>query len=197
MLLVHGFAGGITTYYVLKAKKHLRFSDFQMHVLWFLGVLGGIFPDFDIVFAVLDPTVEHRRLITHSTIPYALLFVLINLICYFGKELQGRKHFILMANLVFFLGVVSHLVIDYFVGGLSLFSPITTHYFGYRLPFSAKIPQWQLRYFDSPYMVAETIVALWFLDLRKHINSFVGKNLPIFFFVVALLATLFLMFIQK
>lgn len=193
MLLVHGFAGGLTTYYTLKNNKNLKFSSKYLNFIWFLGITGAIFPDLDIVFVFLNEDIEHRRLLTHSLLPYLLLFILVNLIVYFIRINKDKKNLLLISNLVFFMGVCSHLFIDFFVGGLSLLNPFTNYYFGYMLPFADKDPDWQFKYFASPYMVVETIIALWFFEIRKYINSFVGKYLPIFLFFVAMTATIILM----
>jgi len=194
MLLVHGFAGAITTYYTLKNNSKLKMSQLVLNVLWFIGIVGGIFPDFDILFIFVDKNIEHRKLLTHSLVPYLVFFVLINLIIYFTRFKKDTKNLLLISNVVFFMGVCSHLLIDFFVGGLGLFSPITNYYFGYNLPFSAKSPEWQITYFSSLYMVAETLVALWYFNIRKNIKSFVGRWFPIFLFAVAISATLVLMF---
>ena len=194
MLLVHGFAGGIVTYYVLKSKKNLKFSKKHLNTLWFFGVLGGIFPDFDIILPFINREIEHRRLLTHSLIPYILLFLIFFVAVTYVKISKEKRELVKTSSLVFFIGVCSHLFLDYFSGGLQLLSPVTDYYFGYHLPFNAKSPSWQFMYFSSYYMLGEMLVALWFVSIFKNIKSAVGKYLPISLFLVAILATLAFMY---
>lgn len=190
MLLVHGFAGAITTFYTLNRKKDIKISSKHLNIVWFLGVLGGIFPDFDIVLPFINRAIEHRKLLTHSLIPYLLIFILINVLIAFIKISKENRDFIKIANLVFFIGVLSHLFLDFFAGGLQLLSPMANYYFGYHLPFDAQSPYWQFMYFTSYYAVGELIVAIWFMFIFKSIKNLVGRYLPIFFLLVAILATL-------
>ena len=205
MILVHGFAGAITTYYTLKNKSFskLKLSQSDLNILWFLGPLGGIFPDFDIsILLLVDRILEHRRFLTHSIIPYTLLFILINLVLLLPKKIllkmyidNTKMQLIKLGSLIFYFGVLSHLFLDYFVGGLTLLAPFSNNYFGYELPFSAKSPLWQYRYFTSGYAIAELSVALLFFSLFNKISNKVGRYLPIFFFFVALSATLVFMYL--
>jgi len=190
MLLVHGFAGAITTYYTLNHKRNVKFSPKNLNVIWFLGAIGGIFPDFDIVLPFINREIEHRKLLTHSLIPYLALFLLINVLVALLRLDKEKKEFIKTSNLVFFIGVLSHLFLDYFAGGLQLLSPLTNCYFGYHLPFEATSPYWQFMYFTSYYVVGEIIVTIWFASIFKYIKNVVGRYLPIFFFLVAITATL-------
>jgi len=195
MILVHGFAGGITTYYILKKKLHSKFSLKQLNILWFLGPLGGIFPDFDLVIPFINRDIEHRRLLTHSIVPYTLLFLLINFIVAKIRINSNQKDFIKTAALIFYIGVCTHIFLDCLVGGLQLFSPITNMYIGFRLPFEAKSPDWQYEYFTSFYAVAELLIAMWFAYISKDIKNIIGKLLPVFFFFIAILASMVFMYL--
>lgn len=203
MILVHGFAGAITTYFILKnksvSKLHKNFTEKQYNILWAIGSIGGIFPDFDLIIAFLNRLISHRRLVTHSLIPYTVLFLVINILLLIpninSKFSKNTKDFIKLGNLVFYIAVISHLILDYFVGGLVLFSPFTDYYFGYPLPFDAKSPVWQYQYFTSGYAIAEGVVALLFFTLFSKINNKVGKYLPIFLFFIACAMTLVFMYL--
>lgn len=194
MLFVHGFAGGLTTYYTLKNQKELKLTRFQIELLWLVGVVGGIFPDLDLIYVYFNKDVHHRELISHSIVLYLLLFIIVNVLSHLFKEKKHIKDYFQLLNLVFFTGVLGHLFIDFFVGGLSLFNPISKYYFGFSLPYALKSPDWQYQYFGSFYMVLETIVALWFIDILKNIKSFVGRYLPFLLVAVAFSATIFLMY---
>jgi membrane-bound metal-dependent hydrolase YbcI (DUF457 family) len=195
MILVHGFAGGISAYYILKKKKAFKFSLKQLNILWFLGPLGGIFPDFDLILPFLNRDIEHRRLLTHSIVPYTLLFIIVNFLIAKIRITQHKKDFIKTAALVFYIGVCTHILLDCLVGGLQMFSPFTNLYIGFNLPFVTESPDWQYGYFTSFYAVAEAFIAAWFFYLSKDINNKIGKYLPVFFFFVAILASMVFMYL--
>lgn len=195
MVFAHAFVGGLTTYYSLKSNKKLKFSDFGLSIIWFFGVLGSIFPDFDLALLYINKDLEHRKLLTHSIIFYLSLFIVVNVVTYFFKLKQDKKNLILMTNLVFFLGVFSHLIIDFFVGGLVLLAPFTYYYFGYDLPFHGKSGDWSA-YFFSTYMVAESIITFWFIEVRKNISNFVGRYISFFWFLISVILTFIILYFK-
>ena len=120
MLFVHALVGGLTTHYILKSKKQYRFDPIHLNIIWFFGVLGSVLPDFDISLLFFVKHVDHRLLLTHSIIPYTLLFIFINVFCSLYKSKKLNTNFVLMLNLVLYVGVLSHFLIDYFYGGFQL-----------------------------------------------------------------------------
>lgn len=217
MIFVHAFASAITTNYVLKyfdnihSKSNIKnltfskfifgttkltslnkvLSTFQMNLIWFFGIVSGVLPDFDLLYVLFNPHVEHRKLITHSLVPYLVTFLLIYIIL---KKFKNNifidiYKFLQILNIVIFIGILSHLVLDFFVGGLVLFLPFTNYYFGYSLPYYSNNPLFEYNYFTSRYLIAELLFFVVYLLVFKQFSSFVPKILPFVFFAVAVLTS--------
>lgn len=176
MIYTHTLLGASATYILIKNHK---FSKIQKNILYFLGIVGSTFPDFDLILMFFKPAIQHRDLLSHSLIPYSILFLVVMLI------LRKSSDFAKMANTSFFLGVLTHLFSDLLFGGLVLFAPFTGIRFGFPIaPFENRF-NWAVSYFHTRYMLIEVLIAgiyayLW----RKEKNS-IFRGFPIFWVVVA------------
>ena len=193
MILVHGFAGAITTKYTLKLFNLKKISKDKLNILWIVGITAGVFPDFDLLYIYFNKDLEHRKLITHSLVPYLTFFLINIVILYFLNKRYKQKNlsFYFALNAVFFIGVLFHLILDFFVGGLSLLSPINYNYYGYRLPYNTNDNSWQFSYFTSYYLLAEFLVFAFFAYLFRSTKNFIARYLPFLYFIVALGAIVF------
>ncbi len=90
--------------------------------LYFIGALGGIFPDIDLFyFYVFNATQNHRQFPTHSVLPYLILFCI---------SLFLRKKCIGKIGLVFTVGAFSHLMADSLMGRLVWLYPFSLQLYG-------------------------------------------------------------------
>lgn len=219
MIFVHAFASAITTNYVLKyfdnihSKSNIKnltfskfifgttkltslnkvLSTFQMNLIWFFGIVSGVLPDFDLLYVLFNPQVEHRKLITHSLVPYLVTFLLIYIIL---KKFKNNifidiYKFLQILNIVIFIGILSHLVLDFFVGGLVLFLPFTNYYFGYYISSNLNDPLHKFNYFTSKYIIAEFVVYFFYVYILNQSKFIIPKFLPYIFFIISVISTIF------
>ncbi len=97
-------------------------------------------------------------------------------------------------SLVFFVGIVTHLLLDYLVGGVTLLIPLSYNYFGLELPFGTDNNFWVLGYFASYYMLWEALVILPYFYIKKKVKVFWVNTLPWVLAATALAIEIALMF---
>ncbi len=195
MIFTHAFAGVATTYITKKILRY-RFPQFQENLLWFIGIIAAIFPDFDLLLVIFNPQLHHRYLITHSIFTYVFLSILFY---FFGFLLYQigwiRKHFTLkffeIASIVFFLGTASHIFLDFISGGVVLFAPFTYVLYGIVLPVSTEKSFWVLDYIRSYYFFPEIALFISYVYLRNKIANIVVDYLPVVLFFVSIASILF------
>lgn len=195
MVFSHSFIGVPTTYLVLKntKKKHIKFSLKEENILWFVGIVSAILPDFDLLYVLFNSGLKHRYFISHSILPYFIIFILIFIYSYLNKR---QSMYIKTLSYVFFLGVCSHLIIDLLVGGIVLFAPITYNIWGYELfRNTSDNVSWITKYIFSWYMVFEILSFFPYFLIQKKVKNTIATYLPLFFFGSAILAFLYFVFI--
>ncbi len=103
-----------------KKKKRL--------VLYLIGILFSIFPDFDLFYHYFySANTPHRQYISHGIVIYLLLFLSIYLIGSISK-----RQFIKSIAWVILLGVSTHLFFDMIASGIAVFAPISNLMIGFR-----------------------------------------------------------------
>lgn len=165
MVFAHSLIGVPVTYLI--SKNYLdKLSLSKVNLVFFIGVIGAVFPDFDLLLSFFIEDLNHRALITHSVFIYLVLWFILYLV--FKKI--GNK-FLNLCLAVFFVNVLIHLFLDYLVGGISLFSPFVVGIYGNVLYFGDSSSFFD-NYFRSWYMLTE-ILALFFslffiIKLKKY-----------------------------
>jgi inner membrane protein len=121
MLFAHPFAGYLVT--------RPFWKKYQMDFLVPIGIIGSIFPDFDLAyFYLLDGERNlHHEYVTHAPFFYAVLAFLSFFVLYFIPKKKAWR----LGALVFFVNVFVHLLLDTVVGSISWLVPF--HVGVYRL----------------------------------------------------------------
>jgi len=186
MVLAHSLIGVPITFFVLSKvnlKNFQKFSSLDINLLYFFGIIGAVFPDFDLILTFFIDDLNHRKLISHSLIPYLAIFISVY---FLAKTLREKEDLVNLINLIFFLGVFSHLLIDFLVGGISIFAPFSGEVFGFPIYFTV-VSDFFYYYFTSWYSFFELLILLvsttFILKLK---NIFIVKYLPIFLFLTAI-----------
>lgn len=189
MLFSHQFVGVATTASVLKLSKK-PLPQKQKNIVWTVGILSAVLPDFDLTLSVLDHAIRHRYLITHSIVPYIAIFALAYLFSYFKKN-----DFYKILTLVSFLGVLSHMILDTLMGGLTLLAPFTSNFYGFELNL-CNGGNWVLNYIRSFYIVPEIIFTSLYVYIQSKEKSRIVTYLPLFLFFVAVIGSAFFSVVQ-
>ena len=188
MYFTHSLAGAVTTKLVLDRNEGI-FSKVERDILWFVGVTASVFPDFDLIIYFLNPNAtSHRQWITHSVVLYGIASLVLLFFGFFSKRKErfGRQFHMSMA-LVFIFGVLTHLVLDYFMGGIALFLPFNSYVYGYPIECNQD-DNWITSYVYSWYMLVEGIVFGAYLVIQKSISNKFGKAIAFFYVGVSVLA---------
>ena len=184
MVFVHAFAGACVTNLVIRGKN---LSDRQKSIVYALGIIGGIFPDFDLILLLLTLAETHRNLASHSLIPYTLF--VIAWVLFFKK-----KSFLKLCGAVFYFGVLNHLGLDMLTGGLVALAPFSYHIYGFTFPANLTRAEWARLYLASPkHITAEFVVLLSYLILIRGEKNKVAKYFPWILLAVAAASVLILL----
>lgn len=128
MIIAHGPLGYLVSY-LLRQRW-----TFKRWYYWF-GVLGGLFPDIDLFyFYLVDATRSHHQFITHSLLPYGIIW----LIGWLIKPIR-------LPVTLFVLGSISHVLADVATGYVAIFLPLSDRLIG--------VPTW-------PSEVVELVIIL-------------------------------------
>uniref|UniRef100_A0A7C4TLP4 Metal-dependent hydrolase n=1 Tax=candidate division WWE3 bacterium TaxID=2053526 RepID=A0A7C4TLP4_UNCKA len=179
MIFTHAFAGAVLGKYIInKQEKTSKIGKREINIIYFLTIVGAIFPDLDFLAVFIDNSTHHRYLVTHSFVFYTILLLIL-------WVLKKKINFIY--SLSFYIGVLSHLILDFFTGGLAALAPFSFVGYGVPIRFSNLGGAiYVSTYLKSNYMLAETMIFLWFLFIvYKNEQSIIAKKLPIFFFWVS------------
>ena len=117
------FVGHLPAGYILtkKLQKSFNYSKY----LW-IGLLGGIFPDLDIIYFYL---IDHRQTLHHLYwIHIPFYWNLISMIFFIVVYLTKNKN-LKWVGVVFFSGIFLHLLLDTIVGGISWLYPLSNKSF--------------------------------------------------------------------
>ena len=113
MIIAHGPLGYLVSYLL---RKRWTFPKWYY---WF-GVLGGLFPDSDLFyFYLVDSTRSHHQFITHSLLPYLIVW----LIGWLIKPIRWSVT-------LFALGSISHVLADVATGYVAIFLPFSGRLIG-------------------------------------------------------------------
>jgi len=181
MIFAHSFIGFPITYELLKKENYSK--EFKK-IAYFIGITSTVLPDFDLALGIFIHDLNHRKLLSHSLTPYLLIFFITYVVSLFLKKYKKR---IQTLNLIFFVGVCSHLFLDFIAGGLSLFSPFYTGIVGVIPNFSSSYGFFA-SYFLSVYLLAEmAILGIYLYYLKKEKQEIVYL-LPLIYLLIALIA---------
>lgn len=169
MVFAHAPIGALTTKLVFGES-----SKKWKSVAYLFGIIGSVFPDVDTLILLFNEDINHRTLLTHSLVPYFLIFFLCMLI------FRKRQVFLLLSG-AFFVGVVSHLVVDYFVGGVSLLSPFIHQIYGFKIQINATPNTFAEKYISSKYTLYELLGIVVFLISWFKEKNLVYRYIPLLF----------------
>lgn len=182
MIFTHAFAGAILGKYIVKEQaKTSEVTKRDKSIIYFLVVVGAVFPDFDLLTLLLDKTIHHRYLLTHSFVFYTSIVLLL---------VPFRKKINFTYLLSFYIGVLSHLALDMITGGLAFFAPFSETIIGIPMQFGklAKVA-YVSTYLRSQYMLAEIFVFVGYMvGVYSQENNSIARKLPIFFSIVSCFA---------
>lgn len=126
MLMAHGPIGFLLTHVVMKKWWGKKITSRQKWLLLALGFVSGIVPDFDIIYIYLvDASKNHRELLSHSLIVYIIAFVVLYLVAILSK-----RNVVKMGVIIFFLGIMSHLLVDGIFGQVGYLMPFSIELYG-------------------------------------------------------------------
>lgn len=187
MILAHSLIGvPITKLVITKSNKSysLNFLNFS----YFVGIISSVLPDFDLLLSFFIDDLNHRKLISHSLLPYLALFIFILFLSRFFPKYKNELN---VLNLIYILCVSSHLLLDYLVGGIVLLSPLSSGVYGF--PIFFPINEYFIQnYFTSRYILFEIPLIIYSLIVIKNIkNIYVPKILP-FIFLISAIVMLFI-----
>lgn len=180
MVLAHSFVGAPLTHFLV---KDLKLSPKFKKLIYFIGITGAVLPDFDLVLSFFINDLNHRRLVSHSIVPYLLIFLTIFFISF--KVLKYRNE-IRLINKVLFLTILSHLIIDALVGQIVIFAPFDMNLYGIPVPGTSNPADFFVNYFNSIYSLYELIVILPFFIYFKNYKNLQSRFLAYFYFFVAI-----------
>ncbi|NBO17491.1 MAG: metal-dependent hydrolase, partial [Proteobacteria bacterium] len=109
MILAHSLIGVPITHYLIKNKSEFYDKPLFTNLMYGVGIVAAVFPDFDLILSFFINDLDHRKLISHSIVPYLVVFcfgiLLSKLFSKYSSEIK-------ILNLIFFIGVLSHLFLD-------------------------------------------------------------------------------------
>lgn len=128
MMFAHAPAG----YLALEATKKIwnkeKFNKKQTLILYILGIVFAIFPDFDLFYHYFySAEIPHRQYISHGLLIYLGLFLVFYLVGFIFK-----KDFIKSIGLVILIGSLTHLLLDCIASGIGILTPFSSYMFGLR-----------------------------------------------------------------
>jgi len=183
MVLAHSLIGVPLAYYLIKDKKEYWKDKLTLNFLFMVAIIGAVFPDFDLALGFFIHDLNHRKLISHSVIPYLILFIFI---FFLSSVFQKKEKIIKTANLIFFCSVLSHLILDYLVGGISLFAPLESSIYGLDIYFG--FPEnFFASYFTSWYVFGELFLILFSIFYIYKLREVKAVYLTLFFSFIAIL----------
>lgn len=183
MVLAHSLIGVPITYFLIKDKKDYWKDKLTINILFLIGIVGAVFPDFDLALGFFIHDLNHRKLISHSFIPYLIFFIFI---FFLSSIFQKNERIIKIANLIFFCAVMSHLFLDYLVGGISLFAPLDSAIYGFDIYFG--FPEnFFASYFTSWYVFGELFLIFFSIYYIYKLKEIKAIYLTLFFSIIATL----------
>lgn len=190
MYFNHATAGALAIKPVIKKYENI-FTEKEINVLWFIGITSAILPDLDIAYSVIKNLEDHRSFVTHGLFIYLVAFMIFYLLSYFQKRNHFGRKFFKVASFVFLLGVLTHLVIDFFAGGIALFAPFYSEVIGFDMGLNHYSKNRLAQYLLSKYMILEIFLFVLFIKKFKGKENFIPKLFSIFYVIVAIISFIF------
>jgi len=190
MYFNHATAGALAMKPLMK-KYETLFSAKEKTVLWFIGITSAVLPDFDIAYSVIKNLEDHRSFVTHGLFIYLLAFLVIYGISYFQRKDEFGRKFFRVAASVFLFGVSTHLLIDFFAGGVALFSPFYTGVIGFDMGLNHGTENRLVQYLLSKYMIVEIVLLTVFFKVFKGREYFTTKIFSTFYLIIAIFSFVF------
>jgi len=185
MYFTHSLVGALFVKPIID-KAEDKFTQKEKVVLWFAGITGSVLPDFDLVYTIFHGLGNHRYFATHGIFLYIILYLLLYFIGLLHERNEfGRKFFKTLA-LVTILGVFSHFVIDFFIGGIAIFSPFSEIIYGLSIYYDRQTHNWLFRYLTSSYMLVEFINLVVFFKVLKDKKYFFARIISLGYVVIAM-----------
>ena len=187
MIFAHGPAGFVLTHF-LKKYWNKSLSRKQIITVYLVGVIGGLFPDIDLFYYYLvTAKTSHHELLTHSFFIYFAVFILFFIIAFLIKN-----RFIWALNIVFFIGVFSHLAADSLGSGIMWFYPFSDFLFGL-ISFYFILNSWFTQWIFSINYSLETVILLlaFFIIINWLIKNKKAKLIIYIVFSLLGLASMF------
>lgn len=161
MIFAHAFVGLIIAYIInLTIKKEDKigviFGQSKELLLWVTAILFSISPDLDLLYIYfIDETAKHRHLLTHSLVPYTVVFLIIIIYLFYKKTNNFYKYIALTA----YLGISFHLFADLYTDPVYLLAPFIDKSFSLQL-FLINKSEGLRAYVLSPYLATEIIIMI-------------------------------------
>lgn len=129
MIFAHAPAGYLVLRFTEKFwNKKKIFKKKKRLVLYLIGILFSVFPDFDLFYHYFySANTPHRQYVSHGIVIYVALFLFIYL-----AGLIFKKQFVKSLAWVILLGVSTHLFFDTIASGIAIFTPILGMMVGFR-----------------------------------------------------------------
>ena len=135
MVFAHAFSDIVVNRILEPFWKFKNITKRQELIVWITGVLSTIFPDIDLIYAVIVKE-QHRYMITHTFVPYVIAaFVIMVLSFVFSKILKNSKKdflepaFIRLLVPIMVIGVAMHLLTDTLGAPVRLLYPFSNREF--------------------------------------------------------------------
>ncbi|MFH0818565.1 MAG: metal-dependent hydrolase [Patescibacteria group bacterium] len=125
MIFAHAPAGFVFAY-LFKNSWQKKLSRQWIHIFYLIAIIGSLFPDIDLFYYYLfSAQISHREMPTHSFFIYAIIFLILFLIFAITK-----KRNLVKANILFFGGLLTHLLADSVGNGIMWLYPINHNLYG-------------------------------------------------------------------
>ena len=173
-------------------KVDKKFTEKEKRVLWFVGVTAAILPDFDLVYAALNHMIDHRDFVTHGIFIYLLITILLYLFSFTKDKKEFGRKFFKTLSICFIIGVLTHFLLDFIVGGIVFLAPFSYQLFGFKVYYDRYNVNWLLRYLESKYMLLELFNVGLFLVVLKDKKYIFGKIIALGYFFAAIAAFIFI-----
>ena len=183
MILAHSLIGVPITHFLIKNKTEFQNKPIFVNMMYAVGIVAAVFPDFDLSLSFFINELDHRKLVSHSVVPYLVIFLVGILLSRIFKKYTSE---IKILNLIFLVGVLSHLFLDFLVGGISLLAPLTRSSFGFPIYFNYT-SDFYYKYFSSFYFLLELPLIAYSIYMIVKLKNFLAvKTLPFLFLTIAI-----------
>ncbi len=168
MIFAHAFVGAILSHFTQpKNIKKGKTGRRSILYFWISTIAGSVFPDVDVIYlALVNASVSHRYLLTHTPLPYIfVLSILLPLVWFLRIKPINIK---IISG--FFLGVFLHIFADSLLGKIYPLRPLSSYYFELDVFKLDESSGFILGYLKSAYFIVE--VAILILGLALVIHNF-------------------------